>query len=142
MRTNVVQHELFSARLQDAIKRYHDRSVDALQVLQELIALAKDLKAQPADDLSPEERAFYDALAKNDSARELMSNENLRVIATELVLALRGSTGPDWWKKENVRARMRRDIKRILKKYGYPPDLQSEAVRTILRQAETLAEAV
>lgn len=138
-RTNVVQKEAFSSRLEQAIARYHNRSVDALQVLQELIALAKELRNEPEDGLDAAERAFYDALARNESAVQLMSNEELRVIATELVLTVRNNSGVDWWKRENVRAKMRVAIKRILNRYGYPPDLASEAVKLVLRQAEALA---
>lgn len=138
-RTNVVQYELFSSRLEQAIARYHNRSVDALQILQELIALAKDLKNEPEDGLSGAERAFYDALAQNSNAVEVMDNEQLRIIATELVSTVRNNSGVDWWKRENVRAQMRRAVKRILRKHGYPPDLASEAVKVIIRQAEALA---
>lgn len=138
-RTNVVQKEVFSTRLEQAIARYHNRSVDALQILQELIALAKDLQGEPEDGLNTAERAFYDALAQNDSAVQIMSNEELRVIATELVTTVRNNAGVDWWKRENVRAKMRVAIKRILNRHGYPPDLASEAVKLVLRQAEALA---
>ncbi len=140
-RTNVVQNEAFSSRLEDAIARYHNRSVDALQILQELIALAKDLQNEPEDGLNAAERAFYDALAQNESAVQLMSNQELRVIATELVISVRNNSGVDWWKRENVRAKMRVAIKRILHRHGYPPDLASEAVKMVLRQAEALAVA-
>ncbi|MDS1136722.1 type I restriction endonuclease subunit R [Nitratireductor indicus] len=141
-RTNVVQHELFSSRLEQAIARYHNRSVDALQILQELIALAKDLRNEPEDGLTSAERAFYDALARNNSAVEVMSNEQLRLIAAELVTTVRNNSGVDWWKRENVRAQMRRAVKRILRQHGYPPDLASEAVKVILRQAEALAAEI
>lgn len=138
-RTNVVQQEAFSSRLEEAIARYHNRSVDALQILQELIALAKDLRNEPEDGLNAAERAFYDALAQNESAVQVMSNQELRVIATELVSTVRNNSGVDWWKRENVRAKMRVAIKRILHRHGYPPDLASEAVKLVLRQAEALA---
>lgn len=138
-RTNVVQKEAFSARLEQAIARYHNRSVDALQILQELIALAKDLRKEPEDGFSAAERAFYDALAQNDSAVQIMSNEELRIIATELVSTVRNNAGVDWWKRENVRAKMRVAVKRILNRHGYPPNLASEAVKLVLRQAEALA---
>lgn len=140
-RTNVVQKEAFSSRLEHAIARYHNRSVDALQILQELIALARDLRNEPEDGLNAAERAFYDALARNDSAVQLMSNEELRIIATELVLTVRNKSGVDWWKRDNVRARLRVEIKRILRKHGFPPDLASEAVAIVLQQAEVLARA-
>jgi type I restriction enzyme R subunit len=138
-RSNVVKDEEFSTRLEQAIARYHNRSVDALQVIQELIEIAKDLRKQPEDGLTPEERAFYDALAQNKSAVEVMANEKLLVIAAELVTTVRSNSGIDWWRRENVRARMRVAVKKILQRHGYPPDLTSEAVKTVLKQAEALA---
>ena len=138
-RTNVVQHQKFSTRLEDAIARYHNRSVDAIQVIQELIDLARALKVEPRDDLTSEERAFYDALAVNESAVEVLGNDELRIIATELVASVRATSGTDWWHRDDVRARMRVAVKRILRKYGYPPDLQADAVRVVIRQAEALA---
>ena len=138
-RSNVVKKEEFSTRLEQAIARYHNRSVDALQVIQELIEIAKDLRREPEDGLTLQERAFYDALAQNSSAVKVMSNTNLQVIAAELVRAVRANSGTDWWKRENVRAQMRVAVRRILRKYGYPPDLTTEAVKTVLRQAEALA---
>ena len=139
-RTNVVRHEEFSVRLEQAIARYHNRSVDAVQVLQELIDIAKDLQNEPEDGLTPEERAFYDALAQNSSAVEVMSNEALRIIATELVMTIRKNSGADWWRRDNVRAKMRTEVKKLLRRYGYPPDLASEAIKTVLKQAEALAQ--
>lgn len=141
-RGNVVQKERFSDRLHGAIARYHNRSVDALQVIQELIALAKDLKAEPEDDLSDAERSFYDALAQNQSAVQVMGNEELRIIATELVNSVRDSSGVDWWRRDDVRAKMRVAVKRILRRHGYPPDLQAEAVKLVIKQAEAMAKIV
>lgn len=141
-RTNVVRKEEFSTKLTDAIARYHNRSVDALQVIQELIAIAKDLKAEPTDDLSDDERAFYDALARNESAVEVISNEELRMIAAELVATVRQNSGVDWWRRENVRGKMRVAVKKILRRHGYPPDLEAEAVRTVIRQAEAIAQSL
>ncbi|MCA2009159.1 type I restriction endonuclease subunit R [Tritonibacter mobilis] len=138
-RTNVVRKEEFSSRLEQAIAKYHNRSVDALQILQELIEIAKDLRDEPDDGLSSEERAFYDALAQNNSAVEIMSNDELRIIAAELVDTVRKNSGTDWWRRDNVRAKMRIAVKKILQRHGYPPDLASEAVKTVLRQAEALA---
>ncbi|WP_170517407.1 type I restriction endonuclease subunit R [Ruegeria atlantica] len=138
-RSNIVKKEEFSTRLEQAIARYHNRSVDALQILQELIQIARDLQDQPDDGLNGQERAFYDALARNESAVEIMSNEELQVIATELVKTVRSNSGTDWWRRENVRAKMRVAVKRILQRHGYPPDLTTEAVKTVLRQAEALA---
>ena len=141
-RTNVVKHEEFSERLRDAIARYHNRSVDALQVIQELIALAKSLREQPDDGLTPEEAAFYDALAKNESAVEVMGNAQLQVIAAELVKTIRERSSVDWWRRDNVRAAMRRNVRHLLRKYGFPPDLQDDAVRLVIQQAEALAQGM
>jgi type I restriction enzyme R subunit len=138
-RSNVVKNEEFSTRLEHAIARYHNRSVDALQILQELIQIAKDLRAEPEDGLTPDERAFYDALAQNNSAVDIMSNEKLQIIAAELVQTVRSNSGTDWWRRENVRAKMRIAVKKILQRHGYPPDLASEAVKTVLKQAEAIA---
>ncbi|MDB5658474.1 MAG: box helicase [Cypionkella sp.] len=102
-----------------AIARYNNRSVDAIQVLQELIQIAKDLQKEPEDGLTSAERAFYDALAQNSSAAEIMSNDELRMIATELVATVRSNGGTDWWKRDNVRAKMRVAVKRILQRHGY-----------------------
>ncbi len=141
-RGNVVQNQKFSERLTNAIARYHNRSVDALQVIQELIGMAKDLSAEPEDDMSEAERSFYDALAQNESAVEVMDNERLKVIASELVKSVRENSGVDWWQRDDVRARMRVAVKRILRRYGYPPDLQAAAVKLVLQQAEALAQTM
>ncbi|WP_444461911.1 type I restriction endonuclease subunit R [Rhodobacter capsulatus] len=141
-RANVVKQEEFGARLEQAIARYHNRAVDAVQVIQELIEIAKDLRDEPEDGLTVDERAFYDALAQNKSAVEVMSNEKLQVIAAELVRIVRSNAGPDWWRRENVRARMRVEVKKILARFGYPPDLASDAVRMVLKQAEALAKSL
>jgi type I restriction enzyme R subunit len=141
-RSNVVKKDEFSQRLKVAIGRYHNRSVDALQIIQELIEIAKDLRAVPDDGLTTDERAFYDALAQNNSAVEIMSNNELQVIAAELVKTVRGNAGADWWRRENVRAKMRIAVKKILQRHGYPPDLTTDAVKTVLKQAEALATEV
>lgn len=141
-RSNVVKKEEFSTRLEQAIARYHNRSVDALQIIQELIEIAKDLRAEPEDGLTSDERAFYDALAQNDSAVEIMSNNELQVIAAELVRTVRSNAGADWWRRENVRAKMRIAVKKILQRHGYPPDLTTDAIKTVLKQAEALATEV
>ena len=138
-RTNQTQNEAFSKRLTDAMARYHNRSIDAIQVIKEMIDMAKDLQQQPEDGMSPEEVAFYDALAQNESARELMGNEELRVIAQELVNAVQANSSVDWWRKQNVRTKMRVIIRRILKKHGFPPDLASDAIKKVVQQAEVLA---
>jgi type I restriction enzyme R subunit len=109
-------------------------------VIQELIALAKSLREQPDDGLTPEEAAFYAALAKNESAVEVMGNAQLQVIGAELVKTIRERSSVDWWRRDNVRAAMRRDVRRLLRKYGFPPDLEDGAVRTVIQQAEALAQ--
>lgn len=141
-RGNVVQNQKFSERLSDAIARYHNRSVDALQVIQELISMAKDLSAEPEDDMSAAERSFYDALAQNESAVEVMDNDQLKVIAAELVKSVRENAGVDWWQRDDVRAKMRVSVKRILRRYGYPPDLQADAVKLVIKQAEALSRTM
>lgn len=141
-RTNIVQQEQFSLQLEQAIARYHNRSVDAIQVLQKLIRIAKDLQREPEGGLTLAERAFCDALAQNKSAVEIMSHDELRTVATELVATLRINGGTDWRKRDNVRAKMRVAVKRVLQRHGYPPDLASEAVKTVLKQAEALAREV
>ncbi|MDO6588060.1 type I restriction endonuclease subunit R [Salipiger sp. 1_MG-2023] len=140
-RANIVQNQKFSERLTDAITRYHNRSVDALQVIQELIDMAKELSAEPNDDMSEAERSFYDALAQNNSAVEVMDNGQLKVIAAELVRSVRENSGVDWWQRDDVRAKMRVSVKRILRRFGYPPDLQAEAVKLVIKQAEALARS-
>lgn len=145
-RANVVEAKTFSQRLEEAVARYHANAISTVEMIQELINLAKDLRASVArgeeHGLSPDELAFYDALAENSSAVEVMGSEKLRVIAHELVEQMRGEATVDWHQKASARARMRVLIKRILKKYGYPPDLEQEAVQTVLAQAETLLREV
>lgn len=141
-RTNNTKQEAFSKRLAEALARYHNRSVDALQVIQEMIAIAKALQEEPEDGLSPEEVAFYDALASNQSAVELMGNEELRVIATELVMTVRQNARVDWWRRDDIRKKMRVSIRRILRKHGFPPDLQSDAIKKVVQQAEVLAREI
>ena len=141
-RTNNTKKEAFSKRLEEAMARYHNRSVDALQVIRELIEIARELQEEPEDGLSAEEVAFYDALAANGSARDLMGNEELRVIATELVMTVRRNAQVDWWRRDDVRKKMRVSIRRILRKHGFPPDLETDAIKRVVRQAEVLAREV
>lgn len=141
-RTNVVESRAFTERLEDAIARYHANAITTAEVLQELIQLAKDLRAArergEANGMTPEEVAFYDALSENDSAMEVMGDAQLRVIAHELLMSLRENVTVDWAHRQSARARLRVLVKRILRKYGYPPDLQDAAVQTVLQQAEAL----
>ncbi|MNV30651.1 hypothetical protein D3C71_1219300 [compost metagenome] len=142
-KSNIVQTKAFSERLEDAIARYHANAITTAEVLQELIQIAKDIRAARArgeeQGLSADEIAFYDALAANDSAIQLIGDDKLKLIAHELLVSLRGSISVDWARRDSARARMRVLVKRILRKYGYPPDLQDAAVQTVLQQAEALS---
>jgi type I restriction enzyme R subunit len=142
-RSNIVVASKLSERLDETLRRYHNRAVDSLQVIDELIALAKDIRASNARSvelgLSTEELAFYDALAENGSAKALMAHEQLRLLAQMLVRAIRTSATIDWTQKESVRAKMRIEVRKLLARYGYPPDLQKAAVDLVVRQAEVLA---
>ncbi|MFM7008353.1 MAG: type I restriction endonuclease subunit R [Betaproteobacteria bacterium] len=142
-KSNVVQTKAFSERLEDAVARYHANAITTAEVLQELIQLAKDIRAarQRGEEqgLSEDEIAFYDALAENESAIQMMGDDKLKLIAHELLVSLRENVSVDWAHRDSARARMRVLVKRILRKYGYPPDLQDAAVQTVLQQAEALS---
>ncbi len=142
-RRNVVQARSFAEMLERSLRRYQNRAVEAAQVLEELIALAKEMRAAHARGetlgLSEDELAFYDALDANDSAVKVLGDENLRVIARELLEAVRNNVTIDWTLRENVRAHLRVLVKRILRRHGYPPDKQEKATRTVLEQAEAAA---
>ena len=144
-KTNIVETKRFSERLETAIARYHTNAISTVEVLQELIDLAREVRAARRrgedEGLSQDEIAFYDALAESENAVELMGNDSLKVIAHELLVSLKGSVSVDWSHRESARARMRVLVKRILRKHGYPPDLQDAAVQTVLRQAEALSAA-
>jgi type I restriction enzyme R subunit len=139
---NLVQGRAFSEMLQATLNAYHNRTIATHEVIEELIRLAKDLEARKklGEDLglTDDEIAFYDALAANESAVRAMGNAELKVIATELVTAVRKSVTIDWAVREGARAKIKVLVKRILKKHGYPPDLQEEATKTVLAQAELL----
>jgi type I restriction enzyme, R subunit len=140
---NVTQSKVFSERLEAAIARYHANAITTAEVLEELIRLAKDIRSARVrgeeTGLSDEEIAFYDALAENDSARQVMGEPALRVIAHELVTVIKGNVSVDWMHRDSARANIRRHVKRLLRKYGYPPDLQDAAVQNVLQQAEALS---
>ena len=144
-RTNVVETRAFSERLDAAIARYHSNALTTAEVLQELIALAREIRASrqrgEEQGLSPEEIAFYDALAENESAVEVMGDQNLRVIAHELLVSIKSNLSVDWMHRESARARLRVLVKRILRKYKYPPDKTEAAIDLVLEQAETLSES-
>jgi len=143
-RKNVVQARSFAEMLEQAIRRYQNRAVEAVQVIEELIALAKEMREADRRGeqlgLSEEELAFYDALEANDSAVQVLGEPTLREIARELVEVVRRNVTVDWAERENVRAHLRRLVKRVLRKYGYPQGKQEEATQTVLEQAALLAE--
>jgi type I restriction enzyme R subunit len=142
-RKNVVQARSFAEMLERALRRYQNRAIEAAQVLEELIALAKDMRAASRRGeelgLNDDEMAFYDALEANDSAVQVLGDETLRTIARELVETVRKNVTIDWTMRENVRAQLRVMVKRILRKYGYPPDKQEKATQTVLEQAALLS---
>ena len=142
-RRNVVQARSFAEMLDVAIRRYQNRSVAAAQVIEELIELAREMrKAGERGEqlgLSDDELAFYDALETNNSAVHVLGDETLCIIARELVRTVRANVTIDWTLRENVRANLRRLVKRILRKYGYPPDKQESATSTVIEQAEILS---
>ena len=142
-RKNVVQARSFAEMLERTLLRYRNRAVEAAQVIEELIQLARELRRANARGeelgLTEDELAFYDALETNDSAVQVLGDETLRDIARELVETVRGNVTIDWTLRENVRANLRRLVKRILRRHGYPPDKQEKATLTVLEQAEALS---
>lgn len=144
MRKNFIQSRKLSEMLESAIKKYQNNLLTAAQVIEELVKLAKDIresdKRGEALNLRDDELAFYDALANNDSAKEVLGDKQLAAIAIEVFRSVKGNATIDWTLKESVRARLRRDVKRILNRYGYPPDQQLIATENILKQAELMAD--
>ena len=142
-RKNVVQARSFAEMLELTIRRYQNRAIEAAQVIEELIQLAKDMREASARGdalgLSEDELAFYDALETNDSAVKVLGDDTLRAIARELVETVRKNVTIDWTLRENVRAQLRVLVKRILRKHGYPPDKQEKATQTVLEQAALLS---
>lgn len=142
-RNNVVQEMKYGERLLETLRKYHNRAIETAQVIEELIQMAKDFqKAMERDEelgLSPDEIAFYDALANNESAVRELGNEILKKVAHELTEKLRAGTTVDWQVRDSVRAKMRNMIRRLLKKYKYPPDKRDDAIELVLRQAEKLS---
>jgi type I restriction enzyme R subunit len=143
-RRNVVQARRFSEMIEASLRKYQNRAIETAQVIEELIGLAKDLNAalRRGEELglNEDELAFYDALEVNDSAVKVLGDVCLRTIAKELVEKVRKNASIDWTQRESVQAKLRVIVKRILKKYGYPPDKQEKATRTVLEQAEVLSE--
>ena len=143
-RTNVILEKKFSDRLLAALNRYRSRAIESAQVIEELIAMAKELReaVKRGDELglNESELAFYDALADNESAVRELGDDVLKKIAHELTDKLRNSTTVDWQKRESVRARLRNLVRITLRRYKYPPDKQEEAIKLVLDQAERLSE--
>ncbi len=140
---NIVQARSFAELLEQSLRRYQNRAIETAKVIEELIQLAKDMRqaAQRGEalGLSEDEVAFYDALETNDSAVKILGDEALRTIARELVATVRANVTIDWTSRDNVRAHLRVLVKRILRKYGYPPDKQEKATQTVLEQAALLS---
>jgi len=144
-RHNVVQARSFSEMLEQAIRKYQNRAIETAQVIEELIALAKEMREAGRRGeqlgLTEDEVAFYDALETNDSAVKVLGDETLKTIARELVATVKKNITIDWTVRESARAQLRVYVKRILRKYGYPPDKQEQATKTVLEQAEVLSSA-
>ncbi len=145
-RKNVVQARSFAEMLEQTVRRYQSRAVEAAQVIEELIGLAREMRTASARGealgLSDDELAFYDALGLNDSAVQVLGDGTLRGIARELVETVRSNLTIDWTQRENIRANLRRLVKRVLRKHGYPPDKQESATRAVLEQAAVLSADV
>jgi type I restriction enzyme R subunit len=143
-RKNVVQSRSFLEMLENSLRKYQNRAIEAAQVIEELIGLAKEMREASARgeklNLTEDEVAFYDALETNDSAVKVLGEDTLRTIARELVETVRKNVTIDWTMRENVRAQLRVLVKRILRKYGYPPDKQEQATQTVLEQAALLSQ--
>ena len=143
-RRNVAQSRSFAEMLEQTLVRYRNHTIEAVQVIEELIKLAHEMRAANARGeqlgLSDDELAFYDALATNESAVQVLGDEQLRVIARELVETVRKNVGIDWTLRESARANLRRLVRRTLNRHGYPPDQQEQAIRTVVEQAELFPE--
>ncbi len=139
---NVVQSRVFSEMLKKALLAYQNRAIATHEIIEELIKLAKEMRqaAKRGEDLglTDDETAFYDALAQNASAIQVMGMDQLKVIACVLVKQVRDSVTTDWTVRDSARAKIRVMVRRILRKFGYPPDLQAEATKLVLEQAEAL----
>ena len=145
-KNNVVQERRFTEMLQSSIRKYVNRQITIAEVIEEVFGIAEDLKkaAHKGEELglSQDEHAFYDALAENKSALEVLGDEKLCFIARELTKTIHSSVSIDWAVKESARAKIRIEVKNILRKFGYPPDLEKKAVETVIEQAEKVCESV
>lgn len=144
MKNDVVQEKKYSDRIMTTLQKYHNRSIETAQVIEELIKWAKEMAADAEMaaglNLSPDEIAFYRALVLNEASVRELGDNNLRQLAIELTLQLRKSATVDWQKRESVRARMRNLVRRLLRRWKYPPDKADEAIKLVLEQAEVLAD--
>ena len=142
---NVVQEKKYGDRLEETLRKYNNRAIETAQVIEELIQMAKEfqeaLKRNDELGLKPDEVAFYDALANNESAVRELGDETLKKIAVEITEKLRKSTTVDWQVRESVRARLRILVRRTLQRYKYPPDKSAEAIELVLKQAEALSNS-
>ncbi|MFI2131885.1 type I restriction endonuclease subunit R [Lysinibacillus fusiformis] len=143
-RTNLIQSRKFSDMLENALNKYNKRAIETSKVIEELIELAKEMDAAhkrgEEAGLIKEEVAFYDALASHKTAEQVLGDDTLKLIAHELTKSIKSNMSIDWNLRESARAKMRITVKRLLKKYGYPPDLQKDAVDTVIKQAELMAQ--
>lgn len=143
-RKNLIQARKFSEMLENALNKYNKRAIETSKVIEELIELAKEMDAAhkrgEAAGLIQEEVAFYDALASHETAEQVLGDETLKLIAHELTKSIKENMSIDWNLRESARAKMRITVKRLLKKYGYPPDVQPAAVDTVIKQAELMAQ--
>ena len=143
---NVVEGRTLMEMLDGSITRYHNKIITAAEVIDELIKLSKTIVEKDKDaesmGLTTYEYAFYSAVADNESALDLMGKDKLRELAVVLTETIRKNSSIDWTIKENVRAKMKVAVKRLLRKYGYPPDMQQLATETVLKQAELIAEEI
>lgn len=143
---NLIQSKSLMEMLENSIVRYHNKVLTAAEVIEELIKLSKEIKRMDKEpqemDLSDFEYAFYTAIADNDSAREVMQKEQLRELAVVLFEKVKQNASIDWTIKESVRAKLKVIVKRTLRQYGYPPDMQALATETVLKQAELIAEEI
>ncbi|MBG9749809.1 DEAD/DEAH box helicase [Bacillus thuringiensis] len=145
-RSNLIQARKFSEMLQNSLNKYNKRTIETSKVIEELIELAKEMDAAykrgEQTGMVREEVAFYDALASHQTAEQVLGDDTLKIIAYELTKSIKENMSIDWNLRESARAKMRITIKRLLKKYGYPPDLQKNAIEIVLEQAELMAESL
>jgi type I restriction enzyme R subunit len=143
-RRNLVQSKKFSELLEAAIRKYQNRAIETTQIIIELIEIAKQIseaeKRGESSGLTPDELAFYDALSDNESAKEIMGDDILKQIARDLTVSIKNNISIDWAIRDSVQAKMKMTIKRLLKKYGYPPDKTTKAVDIVMEQTKLMCQ--